>query len=133
GLYGVPPDRKCKERQAGDLPRFRKTGSARALSEDQIIARLVLSMVNEAVRCLEEDVVANPTVLDLATVFGTGFAPFTGGLLHYADRIGASELVNRLQSIQESADVASRPGGQAKFEPAGLLVEMAKKNSRFFQ
>ncbi len=133
GFYVFPTDRKSKERLAGDLPRFQKTGSARSLSDDQIIARLVLSMVNEAVRCLEEDVVANPTVLDLATVFGTGFAPFTGGLLHYADRIGASELVNRLQSIQESADVASRPGGQAKFEPAGLLVEMAKKNSRFFQ
>lgn len=133
GFYVFPTERKAKERLAGDLPRFQKEGFARTFSDDQIINRLALSMVNEAARCLEEDVVENPTVLDLATVFGTGFAPFTGGLLHYADRIGASELMNRLQGIQESPDVASRAGGQAKFEPADLVKEMAKKNSRFFR
>jgi 3-hydroxyacyl-CoA dehydrogenase / enoyl-CoA hydratase / 3-hydroxybutyryl-CoA epimerase len=132
GFYVFPTERKAKERLAGDLVSFQKAGFARAFSDEQIINRLALAMVNEAARCVEEDVVENPTMLDLATVFGTGFAPFTGGLLHYADRIGASELVNRLQGIQESPDVASRPGGQAKFEPAGLLKEMAKKNSRFF-
>ena len=90
-------------------------------------------MLNEGVRALEEEVVASATELDLATVFGMGFAPFHGGLLHYADRIGAEALVTRLERIADSADVSARPGGREKFQPAARLREMAQTGARFFE
>ena len=50
-----------------------------------LASRLVLLMVNEAARCLEEGIVATPGEIDLAMVMGTGFAPFRGGPLRHAD------------------------------------------------
>ncbi len=132
GFYVFPKERKARESVAPDLADYQSGSSARRLSDEQIVDRLVLSMVNEASRCLEEDVVAGAKELDLATVFGTGFAPFHGGLLHYADKLGATEVVARLEGIAASEDVAARPGGSAKFEPAALLRENARRNLGFF-
>jgi len=54
--------------------------------------RLVLRMLNEAFACLREGVVANDDLLDAGMVFGTGFAPFRGGPIHYAKSQGIAEL-----------------------------------------
>jgi 3-hydroxyacyl-CoA dehydrogenase / enoyl-CoA hydratase / 3-hydroxybutyryl-CoA epimerase len=132
GFYLYQSERKARPSLATDLAKFQKTQDARKLTDEQIIDRLVLSMVNEAARCLQEQVVDGPSELDLATVFGTGFAPFHGGLLHYADKIGASELVKRLEAIASSPDVCQRTGGTAKFTPADLLQQMAQQGGRFF-
>ena len=80
----------------------------------------------------EEGVVDGPTELDLATVFGMGFAPFRGGLLHYADTLGVPEIVRRLERMATAADVSARPGGTLKFTPAASLVEMADAGRGFF-
>ena len=56
-------------------------------------------MINEAARCLEEGVVERPEHLDLAMVFGTGFAPFRGGPLRYADSIGLDTIVATLDRL----------------------------------
>ncbi|HZE19456.1 MAG TPA: 3-hydroxyacyl-CoA dehydrogenase NAD-binding domain-containing protein, partial [Candidatus Angelobacter sp.] len=58
------------------------------LTPGQMIDRLIDAMVNEASLALEERVVARPEDVDLAMVFGTGFPPFRGGLLRYADAAG---------------------------------------------
>lgn len=54
--------------------------------------RLVLRMLNEAFSCLREGVVANSDLLDAGMIFGTGFAPFRGGPIHYAQSQGIQEL-----------------------------------------
>lgn len=64
--------------------------------------RMVLPMVNEAARCLEEQIVANPGALDLAMVFGTGFPPFRGGLCRWADQEGLVRLVERLERYADA-------------------------------
>lgn len=133
GFYLHPKSRKDKETLATDLSRFQTGRSAERLPEPEIVDRLVLSMVNEGVRALEEGVVASATELDLATVFGMGFAPFRGGLLHYVDQRGAGEIVQRLEQIAGAPDVASRSGGPEKFEPATLLRSMASSGKRFFK
>ena len=58
--------------------------------------RLVLIMVNEAARCLEEGVITEPSQLDLAMIFGTGFPPFRGGIIRYADNIGTELVCEKL-------------------------------------
>jgi 3-hydroxyacyl-CoA dehydrogenase/enoyl-CoA hydratase/3-hydroxybutyryl-CoA epimerase len=63
--------------------------------------RLVLSLVNEACACLAEGIVADADLLDAGMVFGTGFAPFTGGPIHYARQRGIEKVVNRLAELQQ--------------------------------
>ena len=63
---------------------------------------------DEAARALEEEVVVGPRELDLATVFGMGFAPFRGGLLRYADARGLSAIVERLRVLCDSPAIAER-------------------------
>jgi 3-hydroxyacyl-CoA dehydrogenase/enoyl-CoA hydratase/3-hydroxybutyryl-CoA epimerase len=75
----------------------------------EIQDRLVLSMVNEAVACLHEGVVADADLLDAGVIFGTGFAPFRGGPLNYARERGTTSVVMRLNEL------AKAHGG--RFEP----------------
>ncbi|MBC8328111.1 MAG: fatty acid oxidation complex subunit alpha FadJ, partial [Planctomycetes bacterium] len=130
GFYKHSKDRKVKPVISADLAKHQQAGAAAHYSDQQIVDRLVLSMVNEAARCLEEKVVESAEMLDLATVFGTGFAPFRGGLLRYADGEGLGVIRDKLRKIAEM-DVASRPGGKAKFTPAKLIEELAESGGTF--
>jgi len=132
GFYDYPKERKAKPTLCTDLAGFQTGQTAANLSDEQIIDRLILTMVNEAALCLDEQVVEGAVELDLATVFGTGFAPFRGGLLHYADSLGLPEVVRRLQAIADADDIQSREGGVDKFTPAPLLKRMAENGERFF-
>ncbi|MFQ5486953.1 MAG: 3-hydroxyacyl-CoA dehydrogenase NAD-binding domain-containing protein [Gammaproteobacteria bacterium] len=64
--------------------------------------RLVLSMLNEAVACLREGVVENEDLLDGGIIFGTGFAPFRGGPIHYIRSEGAAKLRARLEALDHA-------------------------------
>ena len=124
GFYRYPKGKRGKRTKpepADDLVRFQTATFAQSLANEQLVDRLILPMVNEAARCLEERVVETPSQLDLATIFGTGFAPFRGGPLRFADSLGAAEIVRRLNAIAAAPEVADRPGGTAKFTPARLL------------
>ena len=68
---------------------------------DDIQDRLILPMVNEAVACLSEGVVASADLLDAGVIFGTGFAPFRGGPLNYAKERGVDEVVAALQALAD--------------------------------
>ena len=94
------------------------------LSRDAIQTRLVFPMINEAAFCLAEGVVATPVKIDLAMIFGTGFPPFRGGLLRYADSVGAARIVEQLEAL------AQRLG--PRFRPAPLAVELARSGGRFY-
>lgn len=64
--------------------------------------RLVLAMVNEAVSCLSDGVVADADLLDAGVIFGTGFAPFRGGPIHYARERGVEQVVSTLQKLSDA-------------------------------
>lgn len=69
--------------------------------EKEIAQRLILRMVNEAASCVREGVVADADLLDAGMIFGTGFAPFRGGPMHYAKQFGhdkLNELFARLET-----------------------------------
>ena len=132
--HAARPGEKKPEKPvlAGDLARFVPAGAAKlALSEAELLERPLFAMLNEAARALEEQVVAGPRELDLATVFGMGFPPFRGGLLSWADTLGTREIVARLERIGAAADVQSRPGGRERFAPAASLRRMAQSDARF--
>ncbi|KTC65080.1 yfcX enoyl CoA hydratase (plasmid) [Legionella adelaidensis] len=59
---------------------------------EEIANRLILRMVNESAACLREGVVADADLLDAGMIFGTGFAPFRGGPMHYASQFGKDKL-----------------------------------------
>jgi 3-hydroxyacyl-CoA dehydrogenase/enoyl-CoA hydratase/3-hydroxybutyryl-CoA epimerase len=61
--------------------------------------RLILPMVNEAVACLHEGVIDDADLLDAGVIFGTGFAPFRGGPLHYAKSEGVGRIETRLKAL----------------------------------
>jgi 3-hydroxyacyl-CoA dehydrogenase/enoyl-CoA hydratase/3-hydroxybutyryl-CoA epimerase len=61
--------------------------------------RLLLPLVNECVACLREGIVSDADLVDAGVVFGTGFAPFRGGPLHYARTRGIAQVVTRLEEL----------------------------------
>lgn len=69
---------------------------------DPVISqRLILRMLNEAMACKREKVVANADLLDAGMIFGTGFAPFRGGPMRYARMEGVQKIVTQLQKLQQ--------------------------------
>jgi 3-hydroxyacyl-CoA dehydrogenase/enoyl-CoA hydratase/3-hydroxybutyryl-CoA epimerase len=89
----------------------------------KLAERMVLPMVNEAARCLEEGVVGSPGALDLAMIFGTGFPPFRGGLCRWADQTGLPSLIVKLEELAASvgprftpSDALRRFASQGGFE-----------------
>ncbi|MFC5577604.1 3-hydroxyacyl-CoA dehydrogenase NAD-binding domain-containing protein [Lysobacter niabensis] len=62
--------------------------------------RLILPLLNEAVACLHDGVVADADLLDAGVIFGTGFAPFRGGPIQYIRETGATVLLERLKALQ---------------------------------
>lgn len=87
-----------------DTPEEEKSGLP-----DDLQDRLMLPMVNEAVACLSEGVVADADLLDAGIIFGTGFAPFRGGPLQYARERGTADVLRALRQLQQKYGDRFRP------------------------
>jgi 3-hydroxyacyl-CoA dehydrogenase / enoyl-CoA hydratase / 3-hydroxybutyryl-CoA epimerase len=70
-----------------------------AAPDEDLPDRLLLPLINEAVACLDEGVVADADLLDAGVVFGAGFAPFTGGPLQYARARGIDNVIEKLNYL----------------------------------
>lgn len=92
---------------------------------EEIIPRFTAAMINEAARCLEENIVSKPSYLDMALIMGIGFPPFRGGLLRYADDQGIDKIVKQLQDYEQKYG--------SRFRPAGLLLKMKEEGKAFYQ
>ncbi len=90
----------------------------------QVQQRTVLAMLNEAARCLSEGIIKSARDGDVGAVFGIGFPPFRGGPFRYMDSLGVHIVVQRLEDLN-----ARFPG---RFEPADLLVDMARRKQAFY-
>lgn len=86
-----------------------KPVTAKATVPNDLQDRLILSMVNESMAVLREQVVADADLLDAAVIFGTGFAPFRGGPLKYAESVGIPRLVAKLQQLSNAHGAHFQP------------------------
>jgi 3-hydroxyacyl-CoA dehydrogenase/enoyl-CoA hydratase/3-hydroxybutyryl-CoA epimerase len=112
-----------KGRRRAINPALRTATASTAIPPEEIRDRLIDAMINEAALALDEGVVSRPGDVDLAMVYGTGFPPFRGGLLRYADAIGVGSVVARLtRRHQEGA-----PSG-----PCGRLQRMGLAGESFY-
>lgn len=105
------------------LEELRKAKGADVAIEG-VADRLIFLMVNEAARCLEEKVVATPEDADFGMMMGTGFAPFRGGPLRYADYVGLKAVVSAMDGLRS-------PAGE-KFVPCELLRKHAQEGTAFY-
>ena len=92
---------------------------ARKSEPGRLVERMILPMVNEAARCLDEGVVANAGNLDLAMIMGTGFPPFRGGLCRWADSQGLAGLLEAMGQLAESVG--------ERYRPSAALEEAARQ------
>lgn len=95
----------------------------RRFTQEEITARLLLPMVVEATRLLEEGKVFDPQTIDLAMVHGLGFPAGRGGLLHWADTLGVEQLLRLLMPLESLGPRAM---------PTGLLQDMARRRQTFY-
>jgi 3-hydroxyacyl-CoA dehydrogenase/enoyl-CoA hydratase/3-hydroxybutyryl-CoA epimerase len=98
--------------------------AAAGISREELKERMVFLMVNEAARCLEEQVVTEPADVDFAMIMGTGFAPFRGGPLRYADTLGLDTVAGAMENLVDR--------GAEHFKPCGLLKTMAAGGKKFY-
>jgi 3-hydroxyacyl-CoA dehydrogenase/enoyl-CoA hydratase/3-hydroxybutyryl-CoA epimerase len=96
-----------------------------ALNRAELQKRLVLLIVNEAARCVEERITSGPEMVDFAMVMGTGFAPFRGGPLRYVEAFGLRRAVDELDRLS----VAAGP----RYTRCELLRQLAAEERRFYE
>jgi 3-hydroxyacyl-CoA dehydrogenase/enoyl-CoA hydratase/3-hydroxybutyryl-CoA epimerase len=112
--------KRCNRKITALMPKERRQN----LAQTTLIQRLLYPMINEAARCLAEQIVRQPRDIDAALIFSIGFAPFRGGLLTYADNEGIGHIVDILEAFTQRY-------GQ-RFQPAGLLYTLRDQGKRFY-
>jgi 3-hydroxyacyl-CoA dehydrogenase/enoyl-CoA hydratase/3-hydroxybutyryl-CoA epimerase/enoyl-CoA isomerase len=127
GFYRYEKDKRGKNKKMVDeaVTDILKphVGELKTLSEEEIISRLMVPYAMESVRCLEENIVASPTELDMAMVYGVGFPPFKGGIIRYLDHMGLTAFCERAQQM-------SALGGL--YQPTEKLLAMAANGESFY-
>jgi len=94
------------------------------ISEQEIIDLMLANAVNEAAYMMEENICNRPQDMDLAMIYGTGFPPYRGGILRYADAWGLKNVYDKLLELEKQYGV--------HFRPAGLIKEMAESGRTFY-
>ncbi|AMO25079.1 3-hydroxyacyl-CoA dehydrogenase NAD-binding domain-containing protein [Ramlibacter solisilvae] len=98
----------------------------RKISDEEIVQRLVFSLVNEAAHILEEGIAARASDIDMVYITGYGFPMHRGGPMLYADQVGLFNVVQAMKRFQKN------PRDDAKFwEPAPLLARLAAEGKTF--
>jgi len=111
---------KWRRSDASSLGSRQTSGESAAFT---LSNRLVFLMVNEAARCVEEKVVDSPEDADYGMILGTGFAPFRGGPLRFAEQFGLNKVVDELERLAQSEE---------KFAPCEILKKYGRDGTKFY-
>ncbi len=127
GFYKYEIDKKGKPAKKADSTTLEVikpvVDASKAFDDQEIIDRMMLTLCNETVRCLEDNIVATPAEADMAMIMGIGFPPFRGGPCRYIDQVGVSEFVALCDKYAHL--------GKA-YEAPELLKQMAKDGKTFY-
>ena len=94
------------------------------LSDEDIIARMMIPMIFESSRCLEDNIVNTPIEVDMGLLLGLGFPPFRTGALKYADDFGLENLIKASEKFSDLGKL---------YHPTEQILEMAKSGKKFYQ
>ena len=127
GFYIHTKDKKGKPKKEAnpeidDFLRYLEVGSGEGISDEDIIDRMMLPMLMESSRCLEDKIVQTPVEVDMGVIYGLGFPPFRGGIFRWADSVGLSDL---LQSAEKRRSLGK------VYEPTEQIKKMAKDGMLF--
>ncbi len=95
------------------------------MSRQEIVDVMLAKGINEAAYMMEEGICDRPQDMDLAMIYGTGFPPYRGGILRYADKWGLKNVYQTLVALEKRYGAA--------FKPAKLIQEMAGKGETFYK
>ncbi|OED38890.1 multifunctional fatty acid oxidation complex subunit alpha [Chromatiales bacterium (ex Bugula neritina AB1)] len=127
GFYRYEIDRRGKPKKLADPTVADIISPAakehREFTDEQIVERMMIPMCIETVRCLEEGIVSGPADADMGLVYGVGFPPFRGGILHYIDSIGLDNFCRLCEQYQELGPL---------YQPTDGMKEMAANGQRYF-
>lgn len=98
--------------------------SPKKISQQEIVDAMLALGVNEAALMIEEGICDRPQDMDLAMIYGTGFPPYRGGILRYADKWGLPNVCAKLAALEQQYG--------PRFKPAELLKEMAETGKNFY-
>ena len=119
----VLPNPKVAEVLQGYLQE--KNVQPKKMSYQEVVEVMLSLAINEAALMIEEGICDRPQDMDLAMIYGTGFPPYRGGILRYADKWGASKIVEKLEALEKQYGL--------RFKPSKLLKEMAEERKTFYQ
>lgn len=127
GFYLYQEDKKGRPQKVLD-PETDKllaevAGASTSFSDEEIIARMMVPMCIEVVRCLEEGIVDSACDADMGLIMGLGFPLFRGGPLRYMDSLGAAAFCEMASKYQDLGKL---------YQPTEKLLQMAKDTGRFF-
>jgi 3-hydroxyacyl-CoA dehydrogenase len=95
------------------------------MSRQEIADMMLANAINEAAYMIEEGICDRPQDMDLAMIYGTGFPPYRGGILRYADKWGLKNVHEKLLELENQYGV--------HFKPAKMIKEMADSGKTFYQ
>jgi 3-hydroxyacyl-CoA dehydrogenase/enoyl-CoA hydratase/carnithine racemase len=98
--------------------------SPKKMSKDEIVSTMLANAINEAALMIEEGICDRPQDMDLAMIYGTGFPPYRGGILRYADKWGLKNVYQKLIALEKEYG--------PRFKPANLIKEMAESGKTFY-
>jgi 3-hydroxyacyl-CoA dehydrogenase / enoyl-CoA hydratase / 3-hydroxybutyryl-CoA epimerase / enoyl-CoA isomerase len=130
GFYSYAPDRKGAPKKSVDpaaheiLRPLVRNERGSTIGDEEIIDRMMLPLLIECSRCLEDGTVGTPVEVDIALVYGLGFPPFRGGAFRYADAIGLGAL----------CDKAAKYASLGKlYEPTPHMLALAGSGGTYHQ
>ncbi|MGF1717189.1 fatty acid oxidation complex subunit alpha FadJ [Photobacterium chitinilyticum] len=121
GFYLYDSKKKAVDKTVYKLLNIKPEKKANGMD---LAMRCTLMMINEAARCLDEDVIQSPRDGDIGAIFGIGFPPFLGGPFRYMDLLGIKRVV---ELLDEHADKYGE-----RFKPCDKLVAMANEGQSFY-
>ncbi|WP_104201642.1 fatty acid oxidation complex subunit alpha FadB [Billgrantia saliphila] len=128
GFYAYEEDKKGKPKKVSDEAAHALVKQVmkeeKEFSDEDIVARMMVPLCLETVRCLEDGIVATPAEADMALIYGIGFPPFRGGALRYIDAMGVAEFVKLADGLAEELGPL--------YAPTDKLRQMADSGERFY-
>lgn len=127
GFYRYELDRRGKPVKVVDEEVFDLlsdcVGAPREFSAEEIIERMMIPLCIETVRCLEDGIVATPAEADMGLVYGIGFPPFRGGVMHYLDELGLDTFCTMAEKYTDLGLL---------YQPTERMKQMAASGEKYF-